>query len=127
MEGYPRIGVAAVVRHDTYVLLGERRGSHFPGTWSFPGGALEMGETIQACALRETREETGLRVRPYDPGTVVTEDRFPDGQHWITFYVPCVWVGGKPEEKEPDKHGGWNWYQWRELEDLPLFLPVFNL
>jgi len=28
-----------------------------------PGGALELGETLRACAERETLEETGLRVR----------------------------------------------------------------
>ena len=34
----------------------------FPGLWDLPGGAREPGETPEACALRETREETGLEI-----------------------------------------------------------------
>jgi 8-oxo-dGTP diphosphatase len=31
--------------------------------WTFPKGKVEVGETAQACALREVEEETGLRCR----------------------------------------------------------------
>ena len=31
--------------------------------WSLPGGALEPGETIEQCLVREIKEETGLEVR----------------------------------------------------------------
>ena len=34
------------------------------GPWGLPGGAMELGETIEAAAVRETFEETGLRVQP---------------------------------------------------------------
>jgi ADP-ribose pyrophosphatase YjhB (NUDIX family) len=32
--------------------------------WGFNGGALEAGETIQECVVRECNEELGLRVHP---------------------------------------------------------------
>lgn len=35
-------------------------------TWGFPKGHLEVGEDLQAAALRETREETGLCLQPQD-------------------------------------------------------------
>ena len=41
------------------VLL-QRRGD--TDKWGFPGGAIELGETPQMAAVRETREETGLDV-----------------------------------------------------------------
>ena len=44
-------------------LLLQQRGDD-GGPWGLPGGALELGETIEAAAVRETFEETGLRVRP---------------------------------------------------------------
>ena len=31
--------------------------------WSFPKGKLDPGETVEAAALREVEEETGLRCR----------------------------------------------------------------
>ena len=38
---------------------------HRPGydDWSFPKGKLEAGETIEEAALREVKEETGLKCR----------------------------------------------------------------
>lgn len=30
--------------------------------WSIPGGGMEIGETVSACAVRETKEETGLDI-----------------------------------------------------------------
>lgn len=36
----------------------------YPGHWDLPGGGREGLETPLECALRETREEVGLRVPP---------------------------------------------------------------
>ncbi len=36
---------------------------HERGHWSFPKGHIELGETAKETALRETREETGLKVK----------------------------------------------------------------
>jgi 8-oxo-dGTP pyrophosphatase MutT (NUDIX family) len=50
-----------VVRGDE-VLFGLRRGAHGGGTWSFPGGHVDDGESAEACALHELEEEAGLRA-----------------------------------------------------------------
>ena len=46
------------------VLIARRRAdAHLPGLWEFPGGKCPLpGETPEACAVRETQEETGLAV-----------------------------------------------------------------
>ena len=49
-------------------LYVQRRDWHVPIPWpgylDFPGGGREIGETPEACVLRETREETGLDLAP---------------------------------------------------------------
>jgi 8-oxo-dGTP diphosphatase len=60
---YGQYGAAGLVlangRGD--VLLSRRSEYvHRPGTWAFPGGARERGETDAECAIREAEEELGI-------------------------------------------------------------------
>jgi mutator protein MutT len=49
---------AAVVERDGAFLLTRRLdGTHLAGTWEFPGGRCERGESLQGCLARELREE----------------------------------------------------------------------
>jgi 8-oxo-dGTP diphosphatase len=58
----PVVGIGAVVVQDGKVLLVKRRYAPLAGEWSLPGGGVEVGETLEACVVREMREETGLDV-----------------------------------------------------------------
>jgi 8-oxo-dGTP diphosphatase len=60
----PIVGVGAVVIDGTKVLLVRRGQEPLKGEWSLPGGALELGETLQQGVVREVLEETGLIVAP---------------------------------------------------------------
>jgi 8-oxo-dGTP diphosphatase len=51
-----------VVAEPYGVVLIRRRYEPLAGRWSLPGGTVELGETLQACAAREMEEETGLVV-----------------------------------------------------------------
>lgn len=58
------MGVGAVVIDAGRVLLVHRGQKPLLGQWSLPGGAVELGETVEEAIVREVQEETGLRVRP---------------------------------------------------------------
>ena len=60
----PIVGVGAVVIEGAKVLLVRRGNEPLKGEWSLPGGALELGETLQQGVVREVLEETGLEVVP---------------------------------------------------------------
>jgi len=44
------------------VLLIRRKNPPFQGSWAFPGGFLDQGETTRQCAVREMKEETGVTI-----------------------------------------------------------------
>lgn len=52
----------AVVIHCGHVLMVKRRGWPGRGQWALPGGFVEANEFIQDAALRELKEETGIKL-----------------------------------------------------------------
>lgn len=58
----PIVGVGAVLVDEGKVLLIRRGVEPSKGQWSLPGGAVELGETLEASIAREMLEETGLEV-----------------------------------------------------------------
>lgn len=71
-----------------YVLLIRRGGEPYKGCWAFPGGFLEMNETLEACAARELMEETGLSVSSRTlVGIYDAVDRDPRGRVITAAYL----------------------------------------
>eukprot|EP00055_Hartaetosiga_balthica_P005137 m.617 g.617 ORF g.617 m.617 type:complete len:260 (-) comp433_c0_seq1:223-1002(-) len=65
----PQIGVACCVfdidsicSKEPHILLIQRGTAPAKGKWSFPGGRLQVGETLAECARREVLEETGVKI-----------------------------------------------------------------
>lgn len=122
-----RIGIAAIIINGNTVLLGERINVHGHGTYNFPGGHLEKGETLKDCVLREVREETDLDIKLIDQSPCTsTNDVFEEGKHYRTQFFRVNYLGGEPRVMEPNKCKRWNWHTWYSLPK-PLFLPIQNL
>jgi 8-oxo-dGTP pyrophosphatase MutT (NUDIX family) len=92
------VGSSAVVADDEGRILLQRRTDS--ENWALPGGAMDIGETLAECAIREVKEETGFDVRVdrivgiySDPGHVFAYD---DGEVRQEFSIclACTIVGG---------------------------------
>ena len=58
----PIVGIGAVVFDADRVLLVKRGREPLKGQWSLPGGAVEVGESLETAVAREVLEETDLHV-----------------------------------------------------------------
>lgn len=58
----PLVSCQVLVREGSHVLLVRRARPPLKGYWALPGGAVALGETVVAAAVREVQEETGLLV-----------------------------------------------------------------
>ena len=95
----PFVGVGAVIVDPAArVLLVKRRFEPLAGQWSLPGGAVDVGETLQSCVIREVREETGLDVEVGPVIEVFDRIMHDDGgrvqYHYVLVDYVCRPVGG---------------------------------
>ncbi len=95
----PVVGVGAVILDGDRIVLVKRAHEPLQGEWSLPGGAVELGETLQAAIVREVREETGLEV---EAGPVIEVldrvHRTPDGRveyHYVVVDYVCRPLGDR--------------------------------
>ena len=82
------------------MLLVRRAKPPAAGSWSLPGGAQELGETAEAAARRELREETGLEAGPLLlAANVDSIHRDAAGRvrfHYTILDFAARWTGGMP-------------------------------
>lgn len=96
---HPRPALTAdiVLFHGESVLLIRRKHPPFEGRWALPGGFLDEGETLEACAARELREETGVEGAVLSlSGVFSTPGRDPRG--WT---VSAAYTGDLPAGASP--------------------------
>jgi 8-oxo-dGTP diphosphatase len=126
MSEHPRVGVGVIVTRGERILLIKRKGVHGQGTWSTPGGHLEVGESPEACAARETMEETGVSITNVR-ALGFTNDLFEEsGLHYITLWMAGEYASGEATVAAPYEASEVAWVAWDALP-LPLFLPLANL
>jgi ADP-ribose pyrophosphatase YjhB (NUDIX family) len=117
-------GATALIRdRDGRPLLVRRTDS---GLWGLPGGFIELGENAAAAAIRETEEETGLRVEPLRIRGVFGGQGvvFPNGDttYPISTWFECALRSGslRPDGREIDRA------EFHDPDRLPEIIPVIR-
>lgn len=116
----PKIGVGIMLMKNDSILLGKRIGIHGEGTYGWPGGGLEYGESVMGAVKREAKEETGVSV--HDASFLCVSNTISSDRHYIDLEFVVTEFEGNPENLEPEYCEGWNWYNLRALPK-PLFQP----
>ena len=100
------------------VLLIERGGEPFKGRWAFPGGFLNMDETVEECAARELEEETGMKdvfAEQFHAFSAV--DRDPRGRTITVAFYALVDPRGMKVSGQDDAADA-RWYDILEMPSL---------
>lgn len=98
------------------VLLVERGGEPYRGSWALPGGFVHEQEDLADAAARELHEETGLSgVYAEQVGAVGTPGRDPRGHTVTVVYVALVPADRQPLQASGDAAAA----RWFAMDALP--------
>ena len=107
----PIVAVLAVVLRGAEALIVQRAQQPNAGRWGFPGGVLELGETVAEGAMRELFEETGILARPagiLDVHDAITRDADARVQfHYLLIAVRGIWQSGEGEPADDAAACAW--------------------
>jgi 8-oxo-dGTP diphosphatase len=134
----PIVAALAVVLRgagsDARALIVQRAQQPNQGRWGFPGGVVELGETVREGAMRELAEETGILAEPADILDVqdaIHRDALGRVQfHYTLIAVRGIWRSGEGEAA--DDAAATAWVRREEIAagfypTFPTLLPLFDL
>ncbi len=95
----PILAASVALVREGRVLIARRARAPMVGVYAFPGGGVELGETLAQAAARELREETGLEAESFEflahVEPIVREgDRVR--AHYVIAAFAARWIGGEP-------------------------------
>ena len=91
----PKPVACAITKHEQGIILARRGFQPNRGKWSMPGGFVELGESVEDAAIRETKEEIGLDIELRR--LVGVYSRSTDR---IVVVVYAAWAEGTPNRTE---------------------------
>ncbi len=99
--------VAIVIRDGNRLLFVQRSASKkmLPNIWAFPSGTVEAGESPEATAIREAKEELGVEVEVMK---VAAEVGLPEFGTRLIFVV-CSVLSGTPTIQAPEEIRALRW------------------
>lgn len=92
------VAVAVIIRNDRILLAKRPLHLHQGGLWEFPGGKLELDESVQDALVRELAEELDIEATHYTPLIRIQHDY---GDKHVLLDVWCVTAfEGEPQGRE---------------------------
>jgi 8-oxo-dGTP diphosphatase len=92
----PLLVSAAVIRHGTKILVGQRRREDKHALkWEFPGGKVEWGETPKQALVRELREELAIESKVGEEIARYRHD-YPNGSSVVLLFYAVTEYEGEP-------------------------------
>ena len=96
------------------------------GLYTFPGGAVELGETLETAAKREVREETALEIAPVGLAghreVIMRDAQGRIERHFVILCFAARWAAG--EVKLNDELDQARWVELAEIAALEQDLPA---
>ncbi|MBT3531335.1 MAG: 8-oxo-dGTP diphosphatase MutT [Gammaproteobacteria bacterium] len=87
------VAVGVILDLDRRVLVSKRHiDSHQGGYWEFPGGKVEVGETVERALSREIKEELGLEILTAFPLQKITHE-YHDKSVLLDVYLVASFTG----------------------------------
>lgn len=104
---------------DLRLLLIQRANPPFVGAWALPGGFVEVGESPEAAARRELKEETGIQDVPLEQlGAFGAPGRDPRGHVVTVVYLAWMPADAPLQPRAGDDAAGIRWWSVRDMPQL---------
>ena len=99
------IGINCIIENEkNEILLAKRKNRFGAGTYSLIGGKLKIGESFEACAKRELKEELGIEVQEKELEVINLVNQVePGGKHFVQIGILVKGYAGIIENKEENK------------------------
>lgn len=120
MKSTIKIGCEIFLRQGNTILLGKRKNCYGDGSWALPGGHVEYGESLIACAQRELLEELGIQA--VAPQLIVITDNIDERGHYLHASFLVEQYTGTIQCMEPDLCFAWQFFDLAQLPE-PIFKP----
>ncbi len=115
VDALVNVSCKVIITYDGKVLLLKKKGRW----WDLPGGKLDEGEMLNETALREVKEETGLKVSVGEILSCKLQNR-EDTHDRVFIFYHCQ-LKKKPNKiRLSNEHVEWGFFSGKEMKDMYL-------